>query len=317
VRERLAELLGKPVQFASLGAEATGAAAKLQPGEVLLLENTRFDPGDEKNDAAMSEALAALGDCFVNDAFGSSHRAHASTVGVAERARPAVAGFLVETELKALQRLLDAPREGFVVVLGGAKVADKIGVIENLLPKCETMLIGGGMTYAFLKARGKEIGASIYSESSGAAAKDVLAQSPELVGRLRFPVDVVMAERVTNHRFIKTVPVSFLRPDWEGLDIGPQTAAEFAAVGRAAKTLFWNGPMGLFEVPPFDAGTRIVAEGVAESAGFTVIGGGDAVAAVTQFGLAEKMGHVCTGGGASLEFLEGKELPGVACLDDV
>jgi phosphoglycerate kinase len=316
VRDRLAELLGKPVQFANLGDEAKDAAAKLQPREVLLLENTRFDPGDEKNDAAMAEALAALGDCFVNDAFGSSHRAHASTVGVAERARPAVAGFLVETELKALQRLLDAPREGFVVVLGGAKVADKIGVIENLLPKCETMLIGGGMTYAFLKARGKEIGDSIYSESSGAAAKGILGQSGDLLARLRFPVDTVMAERVTNHKYVKTVPVSFLRPGWEGLDIGPQTAAEFAAIGRAAKTLFWNGPMGLFEVPPFDAGTRVVAEAVAESAGFTVIGGGDAVAAVTQFGLADKMGHVCTGGGASLEFLEGKELPGVACLDD-
>ena len=316
VRDRLAELLGKPVQFAALGDEAKGAAAKLQAGEVLLLENTRFDPGDERNDAAMSEALAALGDCFVNDAFGSSHRAHASTVGVAERARPAVAGFLVETELRALQRLLDAPREGFVVVLGGAKVADKIGVIENLLPKCETMLVGGGMTYAFLKARGKEIGDSIYSESSGAAARDVLTQSADLLGRLQFPIDVVMAERVTNRKYMKTVPVNFLRPGWEGLDIGPQAAAEFGAVGRSAKTLFWNGPMGLFEVPPFDAGTRVVAEAVAESAGFTVIGGGDAVAAVTQFGLADKMGHICTGGGASLEFLEGKELPGVACLDE-
>jgi phosphoglycerate kinase len=315
VRERLAELLGQPVDFASLGDEATAAAGKLQAGQVLLLENTRFDAGDEKNEAGMSQALAALGDCFVNDAFGSSHRAHASTVGVAERARPAVAGFLVETELQALQRLLDAPREGFVVILGGAKVADKIGVIENLLPKCETMLIGGGMTYAFLKARGKEIGDSIYSESSGAAAKDLLSQSGELLSRLRFAVDTVMAERVTAHKCVKTVPVDFLRPGWEGLDIGPVTAAQFADIARAAKMLFWNGPMGLFEVPPFDRGTRVVAEAVAESDGFTVIGGGDAVAAVTQFGLADEMGHVCTGGGASLEFLEGRELPGVACLD--
>ena len=315
VRERLAELLGQPVDFASLGDEATAAAGKLQAGQVLLLENTRFDAGDEKNEAGMSQALAALGDCFVNDAFGSSHRAHASTVGVAERARPAVAGFLVETELQALQRLLDAPREGFVVILGGAKVADKIGVIENLLPKCETMLIGGGMTYAFLKARGKEIGDSIYSESSGAAARDLLSQSGELLSRLRFAVDTVMAERVTAHKCVKTVPVDFLRPGWEGLDIGPVTAAQFADIARAAKMLFWNGPMGLFEVPPFDRGTRVVAEAVAESDGFTVIGGGDAVAAVTQFGLADEMGHVCTGGGASLEFLEGRELPGVACLD--
>jgi len=316
VRDRLEALRGKPVAFASLGEEATAAAAKLEPGQVLLLENTRFDPEDEKNGPAMSQALAALGDCFVNDAFGSSHRAHASTVGVAELARPAVAGFLVETELKALQRLLDAPREGFVVILGGAKVADKIGVIENLLPKCETMLIGGGMTYAFLKARGKEIGASIYTEASGAAAKDILGQSGELLGRLRFAVDTVMAEQVTARKYVKTVPVAFLRPGWEGLDIGPATAARFAAIAQSAKMLFWNGPMGLFEVPPFDAGTRVVAEAVAQSEGFTVIGGGDAVAAVTQFGLADKMGHVCTGGGASLEFLEGRELPGVACLDD-
>jgi len=316
VRDRLEELLGEKVRFASLGDEAKAAAGKLKPGQVLLLENTRFDPGDEKNAKAMSEALAALGDCFVNDAFGSSHRAHASTVGVAEMARPAVAGFLVETELKALQRLLDAPREGFVVILGGAKVADKIGVIENLLPKCETMLVGGGMTYAFLKARGKEIGDSIYSESSGAAAKDLLAQSGDLLARMKFATDAVMAERVTGGKYIKTVPVGFLRPGWEGLDIGPTTAKEFAAVAESANTLFWNGPMGLFEVLPFDAGTRVVAEGVARSKGFTVIGGGDAVAAVTQFGLADKMGHVCTGGGASLEFLEGRELPGVACLDE-
>jgi phosphoglycerate kinase len=316
VRDRLAELLGKPVQFATLGDEATQAAARLQPGEVLLLENTRFDPGDEGNALGMSKALAALGDCFVNDAFGSSHRAHASTVGVAEMARPAVAGFLVETELKALQRLLDAPRKGFVVILGGAKVADKIGVIENLLPKCETMLICGGMTYAFLAARGKMIGNSIYSAESGEAAKGILGMPADLVARLRFPTDVVMADLVTNRKYTKTVPVSFLRPGWEGLDIGPEAVREFGAIAERAQTLFWNGPAGLFEVPPFDAGTRGLAEAVARSKGFTVIGGGDAVAAVTQFGLADKMGHVCTGGGASLEFLEGRELPGVACLDD-
>lgn len=316
VRDRLAELLGQPVQFADLSGEAKSIASKLQPGEVLLLENTRFDPGDEKNSPEMAEALAALGDCFVNDAFGSSHRAHASTVGVAERARPAVAGFLVETELRALQRVLDAPREGFVVILGGAKVSDKIGVINQLLPKCETMLIVGGMTYAFLAARGKEIGDSIYSEESGQAAREILAREPELVARLRFPTDIVMAERVTNRKYRKTVPVAFLRPGWEGLDIGPQTAAEFGAIAESAQTLFWNGPAGLFEIPPFDAGTRALAESVARSRGFTVIGGGDVVAAITQFGLADKMGHVCTGGGASLEFLEGRELPGVACLDD-
>jgi phosphoglycerate kinase len=257
-----------------------------------------------------------LGDCFVNDAFGSSHRAHASTVGVAELARPAVAGFLVEKELRELQKVLDAPREGFVVILGGAKVDTKIGVIDNLLPKCETMLIVGGMTYAFMAARGKMIGDSIYDAKSGAAAKAILARDADLVSRLRFPTDVVMAERVTDRKYRKVVPASFLRPGWEGLDIGPATAEEFCRVTESAQTLFWNGPAGLFEVPPFDAGTRALADAAARSRGFTVIGGGDVVAAVTQFGLADKMGHVCTGGGASLEYLEGKELPGIACLDE-
>jgi len=316
VRERLAALLGKPVLFANLGDEARQAAEGLKPGQVLLLENTRFDPGDEENSKAMSQALAALGDCFVNDAFGSSHRAHASTVGVAKLVRPAVAGFLVETELAALQRLLDAPREGFVVVLGGAKVADKIGVIDHLLPKCETMLIGGGMTYAFLAARGKEVGDSLCPKESVVAAKGILSKPDDLLGRLRFPVDVVMAERVTNRQYVKTVPVNYLRPGWEGLDVGPASAKLFCEIAAAAKTLFWNGPLGLFEVPPFDAGTRALAKALANSKGFSVIGGGDSAAAVTQMGFAEKMGHVCTGGGASLEFLEGRELPGVACLDE-
>ncbi|MGQ9731529.1 MAG: phosphoglycerate kinase, partial [Candidatus Zipacnadales bacterium] len=319
VRDRLQELLGKPVKLATtvIGEDARQTAAALQPGEMLLLENTRFEAGETKNDPAMAQALAAMGDCFVNDAFGSCHRAHASTVGVAKLARPAVAGFLVEAELAALSKVLHAPQEGFVVVLGGAKVADKIGVINNLLPKCEAMLIGGGMTYAFLAAQGHEIGDSIWFQESEEAARNILQKTPpELLARLKFPTDIVMAERLTARRYVKTVPPLFLRPGWEGLDIGPQTAEEFCKIAESSTTLFWNGPMGLFEVAPFHKGTRALAEAVARSSGFTVIGGGDSAAAITQMGLAEQMSHVCTGGGASLEFLEGKELPGIACLDD-
>jgi len=318
VAERLAELLGKPVQYvgSTVGDDARQAAAALRPGEMLLLENTRFEKGETKNDADLARALADMGDCFVNDAFGSSHRAHSSTVGVAEFARPAVMGFLVERELAALSRILAAPQRGFVVILGGAKVADKIGVIQNLLPKCDTMLIGGGMTYAFMAARGKCIGDSLYSKESEDAARELLSTGGDLLSRLRLPTDVVMAERVTNRKYIKEVPISFLRPGWEGLDIGPESTAEFCRIAEQAATLFWNGPVGLFEIPPFDAGTRALAGAVARCKGFTVIGGGDSAAAVTEMGFADKMGHVCTGGGASLEFLEGKPLPGIECLDD-
>ena len=314
----LGEHLGKDVKFVPTvtGPEAREAADTLQPGEVMLLENTRFEKGETKNDPDVAKALAALGDCFVSDAFGSSHRAHSSTVGVAELARPAAAGFLVEKELKALQRVLDSPQRGFVVILGGAKVAGKIEVIKNLLPKCEAMLVCGGMTYAFLSARGKPIGASIWWQESEDAARKLLDTSGELLSRLKMPVDTVMAERITNWRFTKTVPVSFMRDGWEGLDIGPETVKVFSEIIENADTLFWNGPAGLFEVPPFDAGTNALAAAVARCRGFTVIGGGDAVAAVTQAGYADQMGHICTGGGASLEFLEGRELPGVAVLDD-
>lgn len=314
----LGEHLGKDVKFVPTvtGPEAREAADTLKPGEVMLLENTRFEKGETKNDPDVAKALAALGDCFVSDAFGSSHRAHSSTVGVAELARPAAAGFLVEKELKALQRVLDSPQRGFVVILGGAKVAGKIEVIKNLLPKCEAMLVCGGMTYAFLSARGKPIGASIWWQESEDAARKLLDTSGELLSRLKMPVDTVMAERITNWRFTKTVPVSFMRDGWEGLDIGPETVKVFSEIIENADTLFWNGPAGLFEVPPFDAGTNALAAAVARCRGFTVIGGGDAVAAVTQAGYADQMGHICTGGGASLEFLEGRELPGVAVLDD-
>ena len=318
VAERLSELLGRPVQCvaSTVGDDARQAAAALKAGEVLLLENTRFEKGETKNDADLARALAGMGDCFVNDAFGSSHRAHSSTVGVAELARPAVLGFLVERELAALSRILAAPQKGFVVILGGAKVADKIGVIQNLLPKCEAMLIGGGMTYAFMAARGKCIGDSLYSKESEDAARETLRTGGELLSRLKLPTDVVMAERVTNRKYVKKVPISFLRPGWEGLDVGPETTAEFCRIAEEADTLFWNGPVGLFEIPPFDAGTRALAGAVARCKGFTVIGGGDSAAAVTEMGFADKMGHVCTGGGASLEFLEGKPLPGIECLDN-
>lgn len=318
VADRLGALLGTQVRFVPTvtGKAAQDAAKSLKAGQVLLLENTRFEKGETKNDPELAQALASLGDCFVNDAFGSSHRAHSSTVGVAELARPAAAGFLVESELAALSKLLAAPRRGFVVILGGAKVADKIGVIKNLLPKCQSMLIGGGMTYAFMAARGKCVGDSILDEESVKGAREIMESCADTLDRMEFPTDVAMAEVVTARRFRKTVPISFLRPGWEGLDIGPETTARFCKVAERSRTLFWNGPVGLFEVPPFDAGTRALAQATAKSKGFTVIGGGDSAAAVTQMGFAADMGHVCTGGGASLEFLEGKELPGIACLDD-
>jgi len=331
VAARLAELLGKPVAFAgdTAGPDARAKAAALKPGEVLVVENTRFEEGEavkgkdaagnkiETFDPAFSQALAALGDFFVNDAFGSSHRAHSSVVGVTHYLKPAVAGLLVEKELDMLSRVYHAPQEGFVVILGGAKVDDKIGVIRSLLPKCGTMLIGGAMTYSFMAAQGRPIGASLLLPASLEAARGILADSrPEDLARLRLPHDVHMTEVGTNYQRRKIVPVAFMREHWEGLDIGPETAREYADIARRAQTVFWNGPMGMFEVEPFGEGTRAVATGLAESAGLTVVGGGDSARAIQEMGFAEKVSHVCTGGGASLEFLAQGDLPGVAALDD-
>ncbi len=315
VAERLTQLLGIAVAYAHdiVGPEARALVAAMKPGDVVLLENVRFDPREEKNDPEFARDLASLADAYVDDAFGAAHRAHASTVGVASYL-PSAAGLLMEREIAALSRVLTSPEHPFVVVLGGAKVSDKIGVIENLLPRVDAVLIGGGMANTFLKARGVEVGRSLVEDDKLDVARDVLRRAEERGVRLELPLDAVVAPELSAEAPRRTVPVDRVGPDEAIYDIGPKTVERFAAVLAAARTVVWNGPMGVFEVPPFSAGTRGVAEAVAAAPGFTLVGGGDSVAAVEQMGLADKISHISTGGGASLEFLEGKELPGVAVL---
>lgn len=310
VGSALAVLLGKPVQMADdcVGEEVEQKAKSLQPGEVLLLENLRFHPEEEANDAAFAGKLARLGDIYVNDAFGSAHRAHASTHGVAAHL-PAVAGFLMESELVHLGDLLGNPERPFVAILGGAKVSDKIGVLETLVDKADVVLIGGGMAFTFLKAAGHEIGKSL-CEPDLEQAKRISAKAQKLL----LPTDVVCSTALKGGSEPITVNVNLIPQDQMGLDIGPETAELYAKEIAAAKTIFWNGPMGVFEQPPFDKGTLAVAQAVANSSAKSCVGGGDSAAAVVQMGLAEKITHVSTGGGASMEFLEGQELPGVAVL---
>ncbi|HEY1013236.1 MAG TPA: phosphoglycerate kinase [Herpetosiphonaceae bacterium] len=317
VAERLRELLGKPVQTvgATTGPEAEAAAGALKPGEVLLLENTRFDAREEANDEAMSRELAKLGDVYVNDAFGAAHRAHASTEGVA-RFLPAVAGFLLERELAALGSAIEDPARPFVTIIGGAKISDKIGVIENLLGKVDSLLIGGGMANTFLLAQNKSIGDSLAEPDSVAEARRLLEEAQGRGVDLCLPTDVVIADAFSAEAATQTVGVEDVPDGWRILDIGPETRQAFAQVVRDAKTVIWNGPMGVFELEPFAAGTRAVAQALADSKATSIIGGGDSVAAVEQMGLADKMSHISTGGGASLELLEGKVLPGVAALAD-
>ena len=317
VAKRLSELLGQPVQKTDdcIGDEVEAAAFALQPGEFLLLENLRFHVEEEKNDPEFAKRLARLGEIFVNDAFGAAHRAHASTEGVA-RYLPAVAGFLLAREIEVLGGALEAPERPFVAILGGAKVSDKIGVIENLLDKVDTLVIGGGMAYTFLKAQGLEIGRSLLDADRIEFAKGLLERAKAKGVRLILPEDVVVADAFRPDANRKVVPVTQIPADWEGMDIGPKTRQVIAQAVQGAKTVIWNGPMGVFEMPAFAEGTNAVARAVAESGAFSIIGGGDSAAAVEQAGLAEKMSHVSTGGGASLEFLEGKELPGVAALLD-
>lgn len=314
VAERLAELLGKPVRKLDdcVGPEVEAVVAKMQPGDVILLENTRFYPEDESNDPAFARKLASLADIFVNDAFGAAHRAHASTTGVAEYL-PSVAGFLMEKEITFLSKALEAPDHPFVAILGGAKVSDKIGVIDNLLTKVDTLLIGGGMANTFLKAQGYEIGQSLVEDESLDVARETLERAGE---RLALPVDVVVADRFDAEANSKVVPVGQVPEDWAILDIGPETVELFRRKLTGTKTVVWNGPMGVFEFPRFAAGTEAIARTLADSGATTIIGGGDSVAAVEQASLADKMTHISTGGGASLEFLEGKPLPGVAALED-
>lgn len=317
VAARLKELLDRGVQKINetTGPEAEAAAAALKPGDVLLLENTRFDPREEKNDPAMAEELARLGDVYVNDAFGAAHRAHASTEGVA-RHLPAVAGFLMEKELSALGGALENPERPFVTIIGGAKISDKIGVIENLLGKVDELLIGGGMANTFLVAQGYDVADSLVEAESVETARALIEQARGRGAHLRLPMDAIVADAFDEQANHKVVKVDGVAAGWRILDIGPETVKTYAEVIRNAKTVIWNGPMGVFEMAPFAEGTRAVAQALADSGAQTIIGGGDSVAAVEQMGLADRMTHISTGGGASLELLEGKELPGVAALQD-
>lgn len=315
VARRLSELLGEPVRTVTtcVGPEAEQAAAALEDGDVLLLENVRFYAGEQRNDAEFTRQLAGLADAFVNDAFGTAHRAHASTVGVA-KLLPAAAGFLMQREIEFLGRLLELPERPFLSLLGGAKVSDKIGVIRNLMPRVDTIAIGGGMAYTFLKAQGLEVGRSLLDEERVGLARQLMDEAAGQGVELLLPVDVVVANDFKADADRQVVAVEDIPPDWQGLDIGPRTRKLFAQAIGKAKTIVWNGPMGVFEWDAFAEGTRDVARAMADSTAITIIGGGDSAAAVEQEGLADRISHVSTGGGAALEFLEGKQLPGIAAL---
>ncbi|MDO4828345.1 MAG: phosphoglycerate kinase [Clostridia bacterium] len=318
VAKRLSEKLGFEVKLAKdvIGPDAKKLAAEVKPGEAILLENVRFQPEEEKNDPAFAKELASMADLYVSDAFGTVHRAHASTAGVAAYL-PAVAGFLIGKELDFLGSAVENPKRPFVAILGGAKVKDKIGVITNLLEKVDTLIIGGGMAYTFQKAMGKEIGKSLLDEERIDLAKDLMEKAKAKGVKLLLPVDNVCGSDFSNDCNIITVDADQGIPaDYEGMDIGPKSVKLFSDAIKEAKTVVWNGPMGVFEFPNFAKGTLAIATAMAESDAITIIGGGDSAAAVTQMGLADKMSHISTGGGASLEFLEGKTLPGVACLED-
>jgi phosphoglycerate kinase len=312
VHGRLGELLGRKVHFAEdcIGEAVTKQAHDLKEGEVLLLENLRFHAEEEKNDPQFSKALAGLGEIYVSDAFGTAHRAHGSTAGVADYL-PAYAGFLMEKEITYLNKVTQSPERPMVAIMGGAKVSDKILVIENLLKKVDSLLIGGGMAFTFLKAQGLEIGKSLCETEQLDIARKIMAQAKESGKNLVLPTDVVIAAEIKEGVVVKTVSVKDMPADQLGLDIGPATIAAFEAVLKSAKTVLWNGPMGVFETKPFDQGTRKIAEILTQLKAVTVVGGGDSVAAIEQMGAADKVSHVSTGGGACLEFLEGKALPGI------
>ena len=317
VAGRLSELIGRPVIMATdcVGDDVRKAASALAGGGVLLLENVRFHPEEEKNDPAFAKSLIADSGAtvFVNDAFGTAHRAHASTEGVSRHVKVSVAGLLMEKELKYLGLALEAPERPFVAVLGGAKVSDKIQVIDNLLPRVDSLLIGGGMAYTFFRARGLATGKSLVDEDKVALAGELLGKAE---GKIHLPVDHIVASAFRADAEHRTVPASEVPEGWMGLDIGPATATLFGEEVRKAKIVLWNGPMGVFEMKPFAEGTLAVARAMADSSGTTIVGGGDSVAAITQMGLADQISHVSTGGGASLEFLAGDPLPGVVCLKD-
>jgi len=315
VAERLSKLLGKRVALAidCIGEEVQKQIAGMKEGEVLLLENLRFHPEEEKNDETFSKALASLCDVYVNDAFGTAHRAHASTEGMTRYVKTVAAGFLMMKEIESLEKALASPQKPYVAILGGAKVSDKIGVIENLLDKVTTVLVGGGMAYTFLRAKGFDVGKSLVEEDQISFSLGLLERGK---GKVKFllPSDHIAAERMDAQAKKQIVKNEKIPPDWVCLDIGPETVKLFSEEIMSAKTIVWNGPMGVFEMEPFSQGTFAIAQAVAKSSAFSIVGGGDSVAAVNKAGVADKISHISTGGGASLEFLEGKKLPGIEAL---
>ncbi len=317
VAERLGELLGKKVAKLDdcAGPEVKSFVANMKKGDVALLENVRFHAGEEKNDQGLAKEMASLADIFVNDAFGTAHRAHASTAGIAAYI-PAYAGFLMEKEVAALGKLLENPEKPFTAAIGGAKVSDKLKVLENLLDKVDALLIGGGMANTFLLAKGLPVGKSLTEPAMADSAREILAKAGKAGKKVMLPVDVVVATEPEPGVPVKVVEVGAIPEDLSALDIGPKTRKQYAEQVRASRTVFWNGPMGVFEVEPFGAGTMEMAAAMAGVAGFTVVGGGDSLAAIEMSGVADKISHLSTGGGASLEFLEGRTLPGVACIMD-
>ena len=317
VARRLSELLGQEVLFARdvVGEDARTKAAALQPGQILLLENLRFEPGEEKNDPEFARALASLAEVYVSDAFGTVHRAHASTAGVAAYL-PAVSGFLIQKELEVMGGALANPKRPLVAILGGSKVSSKIGVINNLLEIADTIIIGGGMAYTFSAAQGGKVGDSLLEADWQEYANDMVKKAQEKGVKLLLPVDTVCADAFAPDAHSQVVKAGEIPDGWQGLDIGPETVKLYCDAVKGAGTVIWNGPMGVFEFPAFAKGTEAVAEALSKTSAITIIGGGDSAAAVQQLGYADKMTHISTGGGASLEFLEGKELPGVACLLD-
>jgi len=317
VATRLSELLNKKVEKAdeAFGENVKEQISNLQEGDIILLENVRFYPGEEKNDPELAKAFAELADVYVNDAFGAAHRAHSSTEGIA-KFLPSAAGFLMDKELEVLGKALSNPERPFTAIIGGAKVKDKIGVIDNLLEKVDNLIIGGGLAYTFIKAQGHEVGKSLLEEDKLDLANTFIAKAKEKGVNFYMPVDVVIADDFSVDANTKIVSIEEIPSDWEALDIGPKTRETYKKVIQESKLVIWNGPMGVFELEPFANGTKAIAEALAEAKDtYSVIGGGDSAAAVEQFGLADQMSHISTGGGASLEFMEGKVLPGVAALD--
>jgi len=317
IAAHLGELLGSPVQYVqeSVGPAAESSVGALQPGQVAMLENVRFHPGEEKNDPKFAEQLARLADVYVNDAFGTAHRAHASTEGVAHHL-PAVAGLLLQREIDVMEQALSNPKRPFVAIIGGAKVSDKMDVHSHLLTKVDALLIGGGMANTFLVAIGCQVGDSLIEKDKVAEARALIREADERKVQLMLPKDVVIASEFSNDAETKTVSCQETPPDWRIMDIGPGTVQQYCECIIQAKTVVWNGPMGVFEMPKFAEGTRGVAEAAANCRGLTIVGGGDSVAALEQAGLASKISHISTGGGATLDLLEGKTLPGVAALQD-